>query len=129
MRGNCYILVPDTEVNELVPNKLSDKWGFTQPVTDADGNPTDVTAPLHPTWLEAATLLRSYFGDPVDVTYQGNQYTMMEFELSFVNGEIAEVVNLQSDVAGNYDFTIYTASEADEIIKGADLQELLSLRP
>jgi len=129
--------VPEDKVNELVPDKLSDKWGFTQPVTDADsrwvtdadGNPTDVTAPLHPTWLEAATLLRSYFGDPVDVTYQGNQYTMMEFELSFVNGEIAEVVNLQSEVAGNYDFTIYTASEADEIIKGADLQELLSLRP
>lgn len=124
MQGNCYILVPEGEKNNPVPLKLKNKWQFTDPGANTDDPPVEV----HPSWLGAANRLKSYFGDVREVTVEGKPFILIELELSFVEGEVAEVLKLQSSKPGEYKYTILTNSEAVELLSGKTIPEIIALR-
>lgn len=124
MQGNCYILVPEGEKNNPVPVKLKNKWQFTDPGANTDDPPVEV----HPSWLGAANRLKSYFGDVREVTVEGKPFILIELELSFVEGEVAEVLKLQSSKPGEYKYTILTNSEAVELLSGKTIPEIIALR-
>lgn len=124
MQGNCYILIPEGEKNNPVPVKLKNKWQFTDP----GANPDDPPVEVHPSWLGAANRLKSYFGDVREVTVEGKPFILIELELSFVEGEVAEVLKLQSSKPGEYKYTILTSSEAVELLSGKTIPEIIATR-
>ncbi len=77
---------------------------------------------IHPSWLKAANKLRSNFGDIRELTYQGTQFLLIELDLSFLDGEVAEVQKLQSNQAGKKAwYRILTNSEAKQLLSGQDI--------
>lgn len=129
MQGNCFILIEEESKDAQVPVKLKNKWKFTEPIIDQDTGQQIGEVELHPSWLQAANKLRQQFGDVRELQIDGKDYVLIELELSFVDGEVEEVLKLQSNKPGSNNFTILTNSEANELLRGGNLQELLSLRP
>ena len=127
MQGNCYILVPDAEKNNPVPVKLKNKWAFKDPVTDANGIQAG-EVDVHPSWLGAANRLKQYFGDIRELSIDGKPFTLIELELSFIEGEVAEVLKLQSNKPRDYKYYILTATEAQELLSGKTIPEILAMR-
>lgn len=120
-QGNVYLLIPKSEKYNAVPLKLKEKWQFKEPVTDEKGIVTEEVE-IHPSWLKAANKLRSDFGDIRELTYQGTQFLLIELELSFLDGEVAEVQKLQSNQAGKKAwYRILTNSEAKQLLSGQDI--------
>ena len=120
-QGNVYLLIPKTEKDNAVPLKLKEKWQFKEPVIDEKGIVTGEVE-IHPSWLKAANKLRSNFGDIRELTYQGTQFLLIELELSFLDGEVAEVQKLQSNQAGKKAwYRILTNSEAKQLLSGQDI--------
>ena len=124
MQGNCYILIPDAEKNNPIPVKLKDKWQFTDPGPKPDDPPVVV----HPSWLGAANRLKNQFGEVRELTLEGKPFILIELELSFVEGEVAEVLKLQSNKPGDYKYTILTNTEAVEVLGGKTIPEILAAR-
>lgn len=120
-QGNCYLLVPDAEKNNPVPLKLKEKWNFKETTTDGEGNPTGETV-IHPSWLGAGNRLKSDFGEIRPITYGGQQFQLIEMELSLIDGEVAEVQKLQSQQASKKAwYRILTNDEAKRLIAGEDV--------
>lgn len=120
-QGNCYILIPEAEKNNPVPLKLKEKWRFKEPVLNKQGEPTGETE-IHPSWLGAANRLRQNFGDVRQITYGGQTFQLIELELSFIDGEVAEVTKLQSQQASKKAwYRILTNDEAKRLIGGEDV--------
>ena len=117
-------MVPEGEKNNQVPLKLKNKWRFTDP----GANPNDPPVEVHPSWLGAANRLKNYFGDVREVTVEGKPFILIELELSFVEGEVAEVLKLQSSKPGEYKYTILTNSEAVELLAGKTIPEIIATR-
>jgi hypothetical protein len=114
-QGNAWVLIPDNDKNNLVPQKLAEKWNFTEQV---DGQ--DEPQFFHPTWVEASTRLRTLYGDIRNLTHNGTDYIMCEYELSYINGEIASVVALQTGTPGDPAYFILTNSEAIQMLSEAN---------
>jgi len=127
-QGNVWILIESDSKDNPVPVKLKNKWKFTEPIVDADTGQEIGSEEIHPSWLTAANRLRQQFGDVREVSIDGKEHILVEMELSFVEGEIEEVQKLQSNTLGNYNFTIYTNSEAIALLRGESMAEVLSLR-
>jgi hypothetical protein len=127
-QGNVWILIESDSKDNPVPVKLKNKWKFTEPILDADTGQQIGIEEIHPSWLGAANRLRQQFGDVREVGIEGKEYILVEMELSFVEGEVEEVQKLQSNRPGNYNFTIYTNSEAIALLRGESMAEVLSLR-
>lgn len=122
MRGNTFILVPVDEKNNNVPTKLKDKWKFTEPVPNENGELAGETTVIHPSWLAAANKLKRFFGvvrELTDHPYLDGDYMLVEFELSHIDGEIQAVEALQSGSSNKYQ--ILTVSEAKRLLKGEDI--------
>lgn len=120
-QGNVYLLIPKAEKDNAVPLKLKEKWQFKEPVTDEKGIVTGEFE-IHPSWLKAANRLRYNFGDIRETTYNGQQFVLIELELSWIDGEVAEVEKLQSNQAnkkGHYRFL--TNTEAKDFLAGVDV--------
>lgn len=116
-QGNCFILIPEAEKNNAVPVKLKDKWQFTEP-DEVTGEPVAI----NPSWLKAANKLKGNFGEIRPVTYGGQNFILIELELSFIDGEVAEVVKLQSNqVAKKAHYRILTNDEAKRLLAGEDV--------
>ena len=124
MQGNCYILIPDAEKNNPVPVKLKDKWQFADPGPKPDDPPVVV----HPSWIGAANRLKNQFGEVRELTLEGKPFILIELELSFVEGDVAEVLKLQSNKPGEYKYTILTNTEAVEVLSGKTIPEILAAR-
>ena len=121
-QGNIYLLVPAPEKNNAVPLKLKNKWKFKDPVTDPETGEVTGEVEIHPSWLKAANRLKSNFGEIRERTYNGQQFLLIELELSWIDGEMAEVEKLQSQQAakkGHYRFL--TNSEAKDFLAGVDV--------
>ena len=59
---------------------------------------------------------------------EGKPFILIELELSFVEGEVAEVLKLQSNKPGEYKYTILTNTEAVEALGGKTIPEILAAR-
>ena len=116
------MLVPDAEKNLNVPLKLKEKWKFKEPVIDPQTGQVTGEVEIHPSWLKAANKLKSNFGEIRTITYKGAPFILIELELSFINGEVAEVQKLQSNQAGKTaNYRILTNTEAKAILDGQDI--------
>ena len=114
-------MVPTSEKDNNVPLKLKNKWKFKDPILDGEGNPTGEVE-IHPSWLGAANRLKKNFGATRPVTYEGNPFVMIELELSFIEGEIAEVEKLQSNSpSAKAKYRILTNTEAKDFLNGVDV--------
>lgn len=121
-QGNCYLLIPALEKENAVPLKLKEKWQFKEPVIDPETGEVTGKIEIHPSWLKAANKLRSNFGDIREVSYAGVDYLLIEMELSFIDGEVAEVQKLQSNQVGKRaHYRILTNSEAKDFLAGIDI--------
>lgn len=121
-QGNIYLLVPKAEKDNAVPLKLKEKWKFKEPTTDPQTGEVTGEIEIHPSWLKAANKLRSNFGDIREVTYGGTDFLLIELELSFIDGEVAEVQKLQiNQPAKKAHFRILTNTEAKELLAGIDI--------
>lgn len=122
-QGNIYLIVPEGEKNSTVPAKLRDKWQFQEPVLDpVTGEPTGETVLVHPSWLGAANRLRGSFGEVREFTYGGAPFLLVELELSWIDGEVAEVERLQSRQASKKaHYRLLTNSEAQRLLAGEDI--------
>ena len=121
-QGNIYLLVPKIEKDNPVPLKLKDKWQFKETPIDQNGEPTGEPIIIHPSWLKAANRLKTDFGEIIEITYNAQQFLVIELELSFIDGEVAEVQKLQSNqVAKKAWYRILTNDEAKRLIGGEDV--------
>lgn len=121
MQGNVYVIVPSDHYDSLVPQPLSDLFGFYGFESyDEFGNPIGDPIPIHPTWAQAAERLTPIFGEPIYITYNSADYMIMELELSHINGEAASVVALQSAEKPAW-FKFATNTEAIKLINGEDI--------
>ena len=120
-RGNIYLLVPDAEKNNPVPTKLKERWKFKdQQANEATGETTEVD--VHPSWIGAGNRLKQHFGEVRTLTFQGQNYILIEMELSFVDGEVDAVRALQSNQTGKkYWYRMLTNTEAQDILRGVDI--------
>lgn len=113
------MLVPKAEKDNAVPTKLKDKWGFKE---SPENNPEGEPVVIHPSWLKAANKLKSNFGEIREITYGGQDFLLIELELSFIDGEVQEVQKLQSQQAAKKaHYRILTNEEAKRIIAGEDI--------
>lgn len=118
-QGNVYIVIPQTEMAKKIPSKLFDKLGWEVDVLDPKtGEPTGKQK-KEPTWQEVGERYRSQFGDIREYEWQGVTYSIIELELSFLKGEIAEIVKLQK--SNKKDFLLMTNSEARAWLAGVDV--------
>lgn len=118
-QGNVYIVIPQTEKAKKIPSKLFDKLGWEVDVLDPKtGEPTGKQK-KEPTWQEVGERYRSQFGDIREYEWQGVTYSIIELELSFLKGEIAEIVKLQK--SNKKDFLLMTNSEARAWLAGVDV--------
>lgn len=118
-QGNVYIVIPQTEMAKKIPSKLFDKLGWEVDVLDPKtGEPTGKQK-KEPTWQDVGERYRSQFGDIREYEWQGVTYSIIELELSFLKGEIAEIVKLQK--SNKKDFLLMTNSEARAWLAGVDV--------
>jgi len=125
-QGNVWVLIEKTSKNALVPVKLKNKWKFKEQVIDEDTGQVINEIDLHPSWLQAANRLRADFGDVRELSLEGKDYILIELELSWQDGEIDEVIKLQSN--RNKNFQLYTNSEAIALLNGASFAEIEARR-
>ena len=125
-QGNVWVLIEKTSKDALVPVKLKNKWKFKDQVIDEDTGQVINEIDLHPSWLQAANRLRADFGDVRELSPEGKDYIIIELELSWQDGEIDEVIKLQSN--RNKNFQLYTNSEAIALLNGASFAEIEARR-
>jgi len=125
-QGNVWVLIEKTSRDALVPVKLKNKWKFKDQVIDEDTGQIINEIDLHPSWLQAANRLRADFGDVRELSLEGKDYILIELELSWQDGEIDDVIKLQSN--RNKNFQLYTNSEAIALLNGASFAEIEALR-
>ena len=125
-QGNVWVLIEKTSKDALVPVKLKNKWKFKEQVIDEDTGQVINEIDLHPSWLQAANKLRADFGDVRELSIEGKDYILIELELSWQDGEIDEVIKLQSN--RNKNFQLYTNSEAIALLNGASFAEIEARR-
>ena len=115
-------MVPKLEKDNLVPTKLKEKWDFKEPELDGQGDPTGNAIQINPSWLKAANKLKADFGEIREITYNSIDYLLIELELSYIDGEVGEVLKLQSNTpAKKANYRILTNSEAKELLAGIDV--------
>ena len=122
-RGNIYLVVPKARVNDPIPTKAKNTYKWEEQRKDENGVPvfdkdnTPVMDEVHPTWKQAAKKYKRKFGEAREIEYQGVKYILIEIELSFLSGQIDELIALK----GNKVFPRYrllTRSEARKFVKG-----------
>ena len=115
--------IPKGSFKDPIPDrvKASYTWNETQldekgePVLDEAGNPVQVA--IHPTWEQVADRFKGSFGDVRQYNYGGTNFMLIEMELSFLSGEIEDLILLK----GNKVFPryrIFTNREAKLFLKG-----------
>ncbi|GIV35466.1 MAG: hypothetical protein KatS3mg031_3001 [Chitinophagales bacterium] len=118
MRGNTYIIIPLSSKALKVPQKLADRLGWDEVEYDEEGNEIKRTR-KQPTWEELGLRYKRNFGDIRTVERGGEQFIVIELELSFIKGEVQEVIKLQRQ--GKKDFLILNQSEAVAWLAGEDI--------
>lgn len=120
-QGNVYIVIPQGEKTKKIPSKLFDKLGWEE--TERGNNGEETKRKKEPTWQEVGERYKSQFGDVRTHQWQGITYNVIELELSFLNGEIAELVKLQK--GNKKDFLLMTNTEARRWLAGEDVFQSL----
>ncbi|RMH17334.1 MAG: hypothetical protein D6698_08480 [Gammaproteobacteria bacterium] len=118
MRGNTYIIIPVTAKGSKIPAKLANRLGWDEVEYDEEGKEIKRTK-KHPTWEELGQRFKSQFGDIRRVNVGGEEFDIIELELSYIKGEVKEVLKLQK--ANKKDFLILNASEAKAWLNGEDI--------
>lgn len=124
MRGNAYLIIPKGQFSDLIPNRVKNSYGWNEPLLDAEGKPVldekgePGTTDIHPTWQQVAEKFKSDFGEVREIEYSGNRYMVVELELSFLSGEIEDLISLKKNkVFPRY--RLLTNKEAKRFVKGA----------
>lgn len=118
-QGNVYIVIPNGEKSRKIPSKLFNRLGWDEPIIDPETGEETGKRKKEPTWQEVGGRYRSQFGDIRTHEWEGVTYSIIELELSFFKGEIAEVVKLQK--SNKKDFILMTNSEARRWLSGEDV--------
>lgn len=72
---------------------------------------------VHPTWQQVGERFKSSFGEAVEVEYGGNRFMLLELELSFLSGEIEDLIQLKKNkVFPRY--RLLTNREAKKFVRG-----------
>ena len=105
-RGNIYILIHGDDLTDLTPVKTRERYTYSE--FDDLGNETVI----EPTWEQLGSHYEPQFGLVRNNIYidDGETYHGIEFETSFVRGEIQQILALGSP--GNFPrYAILTATE------------------
>jgi hypothetical protein len=122
-RGNAFLCIPKSAFKDPIPNRVKKSYGWKesqfdekgQPVLDAKGEPVQVE--VHPTWEQVAAKFKANFGEAREVKFGANDFVLIELELSFLSGEIEDLVQLKkSKVFPRY--RIFTNKEAKAFLRG-----------
>ncbi|RMG90191.1 MAG: hypothetical protein D6706_20085 [Chloroflexi bacterium] len=118
MRGNTYIVIPASKKAAKIPAKIAQRLGWDEVEYDEEGKEIKRTK-KHPTWDELGQRFKSQFGGIRRVEVGGEEFDIIELELSYIKGEVKEVLKLQK--SGKKDFLILNQSEARAWLEGEDI--------
>lgn len=100
MKGNVYYTVPKVDEEKSISTKMAIRYGY----KSENGN--NVT----PTWIGLQEMLSNQFGKPVYRTFGGVKYLVLEFDASFLKGEVEELMNNGANLE-EPNYTLWEASE------------------
>lgn len=102
MKGNVFYTVPKVDENKIVPEKLGERYIYQAVGMD-----------VIPTWLQLQKNLTLKFGAPMYKMFNGEEFLVMEFDVSSENGEVKEI----GDLGEGVDAPNYTMWDADSLRK------------
>ena len=111
-RGNIFILIHADNLNDEPPSKTKDRYTWVENVFDTDGEITGTITNV-PTWAMLSTRYEQTFGVRRNNIYtaDGQTYHLIEFETSFVKGEVQQLLAIGNP--GNFPHgAILSAAEA-----------------
>lgn len=100
-KGNIFYTIPKSEENNQVSTKIGERYKW------IDENEKTVIL----TWLQLQERLSNKFGKPTYKKFNGEEYLVLEFNASFLKGEVEELINNGAQKQ-EPNFTVW---EADEI--------------
>ena len=124
-KGNVYLVIAKPRFDDPIPNKVKAVYSweenikdeFGELVLDGEGNPTKEV--MHPTWKQVARKYKRQFGPAIEVDYAGDgkAYKIIEMDLSFLTGEIDELISLKG--AKRFPkYRLLTRKEARRFVRG-----------
>lgn len=123
MKGNVYILIHEDDLAELPPPLTQARYTYELTIFDQDGEPIS-TETVVPNWEQLAGHTFRDYGDKVPNFYDGDgeKYYVIEFETSFVKGEIQQLL-AKSNPANFPKYVILSASEARRFLTDGEIEQ------